>query len=355
MKTRLICNLRKSSMIIRKYFFIFFNLIFAVANADFNVSTISFDEGYSPLFGDSNLVRSPNARSVRLLLDRFTGSGFISSRMYKYGFFSANIKLPGDYTAGLCVAFYTSNQEVFEKNHDELDFEFLGNIPGKPWRFQTNLYGNGSTGHGREERYRLWFDPSKEFHRYSILWTHHKIIFFIDDVPIREVIRNDAMGSEYPSKPMSLYATIWDASNWATSGGKHKVNYKYAPFVSEYKDLVLEGCPVDPIQQIPMPSGCYEINARMLTADYATITRKQRAAMRQFRQRFMYYSYCYDSLRYSVPLPECVIDQNEKNRYRDTGRLKFGGSHQSRKRRSRRRSQTRAVSSIDDLSMSLLV
>ncbi|KAI9078009.1 hypothetical protein K1719_039934 [Acacia pycnantha] len=73
---------------------------------------------------------------------------------------SANIKLPSDYTAGVCVAFYTSNGDVFEKTHDELDFEFLGNIGGKPWRFQTNLYGNGSTHRGREERYRLWFDPS---------------------------------------------------------------------------------------------------------------------------------------------------------------------------------------------------
>ena len=70
----------------------------------------------------------------------------------------------------------TSNGDVFEKSHDELDFEFLGNLEGKPWRFQTNLYGNGSTNRGREERYRLWFDPSKEFHRYSILWTANKTV-----------------------------------------------------------------------------------------------------------------------------------------------------------------------------------
>lgn len=159
------------------------------------------------------------------------GSGFISSRHYQHGFFSARIKLPAEYTAGICVAFYvsyflflfciindiirkrfnnfnlqipksrfhllftqkakiienkkflisfsykqTSNADVFEKSHDELDFEFLGNVEGKPWRFQTNLYGNGSTSRGREERYRLWFDPTKEFHRYSILWTANAIV-----------------------------------------------------------------------------------------------------------------------------------------------------------------------------------
>nr|ABM91070.1 xyloglucan endotransglycosylase/hydrolase precursor XTH-3 [Populus tremula x Populus tremuloides] len=327
------------------YLLLFFYFFSCTAKAAFNLSTISFDEGYSPLFGDGNLVRSPDGRSARLLLDRFTGAGFISSRMYKYGFFSANIKLPGYYTAGLCVAFYTSNGDVFKKTHDELDIEFLGNTKGEPWRFQTNLYGNGSTSHGREERYRLWFDPSKEFHRYSILWTAKTIIFYIDDVPIREVIRNEEMGSEFPSKPMSLYATIWDASNWATSGGKYKVNYKYAPFVSEFKDLALEGCPSDPIEEFPS-FDCHESDiARLENADYATITRRQRSAMRRFRQRYMYYSYCYDALRYPVPLPECVIIPSEKERFRDTGRLKFGGSHQGGKRRSRRRGRGRVQAS----------
>ncbi|KGN60351.1 probable xyloglucan endotransglucosylase/hydrolase protein 30 [Cucumis sativus] len=319
-----------------------------VANASFNVSTIRFDEGYSPLFGDGNLVRSPDGKSVRLLLDRFTGSGFISSKMYNHGFFSARIKLPSDYTAGIVVAFYTSNGDVFEKSHDELDFEFLGNIEGKPWRFQTNLYGNGSTNRGREERYRLWFDPTKEFHRYSILWTANIIIFYIDEVPIREVVRNEAMGGDFPSKPMSLYATIWDASNWATSGGKYKVNYKYAPFVSEFKDLVLEGCPSDPIQEVLEPFDCSATITRLNAQDFTTITPERRAAMRNFRQHYMYYSYCYDTLRYSVPPPECVIIPSEKQRFKDSGRLKFGGSH---RRRSRRRNRNPSVSLSNQSSM----
>ncbi|PIA58727.1 hypothetical protein AQUCO_00500577v1 [Aquilegia coerulea] len=300
--------------------------------ASFNVTTLSFDEGYSPLFGDGNLIRSSDGKSVRLLLDRFTGSGFISSDLYQHGFFSAKIKLPSDYTAGVVVAFYMSNGDIFEKTHDELDFEFLGNIRGKKWRVQTNVYGNGSVSRGREERYNLWFDPSREFHRYSILWTNKNIIFYIDDVPIREVVRSEEMGGDFPSKPMSLYATIWDASNWATSGGKYKVNYKYAPFVSEYSDLVLQGCAVDPIQQVSA-AGCSEKDAEVESADYAVITPRRRTAMKNFRSRYMYYSYCYDSLRYSVPPPECVSVPEEKHRFKETGRLKFGGHP----RRSRRR------------------
>lgn len=154
------------------------------------------------------------------------------------------------------------------------------------------------------------------------------------------------MGGDYPSKPMSLYATIWDASNWATSGGRYKVNYKYAPFVAEFKDLVLEGCPKDPIQQVSRAGVCVEKDAYLDSQDYAIMTPERRLAMRKFRQRFMYYSYCYDTLRYPVPPPECVIIPSERRRFKDTGRLKFGGSH---RRQSRRQSRipTTTLSTID--------
>ncbi|RWR84379.1 putative xyloglucan endotransglucosylase/hydrolase protein 30 [Cinnamomum micranthum f. kanehirae] len=312
----------------------------------FNGSTLSFDDAYSPLFGDENgnIVRSSDGKTVRLLLDSHTGSGFISSSPYSYGFFGASIKLPSYYTAGIVVAFYTSNGDIFEKTHDELDFEFLGNIDGKPWRVQTNLYGNGSTSRGREERYQMWFDPSKEFHRYSILWTPNNIIFSIDDVPIREVVHNDAMGRDYPSKPMSIYATIWDASSWATAGGRYKVNYKYAPFVSEYTDLVLQGCAVDPIQQV-LSANCSGKEADMSNADHAVITPERRVAMQKFRERYMTYSYCYDLRRYPVPPPECVIVPSEQKLFKDTGRkLRFRSHHQ---RQSKRRSEL-PVAKISD-------
>ncbi|KAH0926338.1 hypothetical protein HID58_018594 [Brassica napus] len=300
-----------------------YNLIFSIiilvflclglrSSAFTNLNTLSFEESLSPLFGDANLVRSPDDLSVRLLLDKYTGSGFISSNMYQHGFYSSMIKLPADYTAGVVVAFYTSNGDVFQKTHDELDIEFLGNIKGKPWRFQTNLYGNGSTPRGREERYRLWFDPSKEFHL----------------------------------KPMALYATIWDASDWATSGGKYKANYKFAPFVAEFKSFSLDGCSVDPIQEVPVD--CADSVEFLESQDYSAINSHQRAAMRRFRQRFMYYSYCYDTVRYPEPPPECVIVPAEKDRFRDTGRLKFGGTEARERRRNRRQQRPEIESDPDE-------
>ncbi|AQK54448.1 putative xyloglucan endotransglucosylase/hydrolase protein 30 [Zea mays] len=83
-------------------------LLSLVAASALDVPTVAFDERFSPLFGDGNLVRSPDDRSVRLLLDRRSGSGFVSSDYYLHGFFSASIKLPRGYTAGVVVAFYVS-------------------------------------------------------------------------------------------------------------------------------------------------------------------------------------------------------------------------------------------------------
>ncbi|MCI90571.1 putative xyloglucan endotransglucosylase/hydrolase protein 28-like, partial [Trifolium medium] len=37
------------------------------------------------------------------------------------------------------------------------------------------------------------------------------------------------MGGDFPLKPMTLCAmTVWDASDWATNGGKYRVNYQYS-------------------------------------------------------------------------------------------------------------------------------
>lgn len=69
-----------------------------------------------------------------------------------------------------------SNSDVFPNNHDEIDFELLGHEKIKEWVLQTNIYGNGSVQTGREEKFYLWFDPSQEFHQYSILWNSHHIV-----------------------------------------------------------------------------------------------------------------------------------------------------------------------------------
>jgi xyloglucan:xyloglucosyl transferase len=246
-----------------------------------------------------------------------------------------------------------SNGDVYEKTHDELDFEFLGSRWGGQWRVQTNVYGNGSTSHGREERYLLPFDPTLEAHRYSVLWapTHIMYVralllmvpigsgragrtlmircscsFYIDDTPIREVIRHPDMGGDFPAKPMAVYATIWDGSAWATEGGKYKVNYKYAPFASEFSDLAVVGPRADPVLRVPrrgVAGADQEDLLELMTADYAVMTPQKRAAMRAFRARQMTYTVCYDAVRYaSGPFPECDNSDEERESFSAWGESK---------------------------------
>lgn len=146
-------------------------------------------------------------------------------------------------------------------------------------------------------------------------------------------MRNDAMGADFPSKPMGLYATIWDASDWATSGGKYKVNYKYAPFVAEFTDLALHGCAADLLEEVVTSECVAREDGQLTSDDYASITPKQRNDMKRFRAKYMYYSYCYDKLRYPMPPSECDVDPMMRQRFKDSGRPKFDEKHHRRSKK----------------------
>jgi beta-glucanase (GH16 family) len=55
-----------------------------------------------------------------------------------------------------------------------MDFEFLGNKAGEPYILQTNVFAKGKG--SREQRINLWFDPTADFHTYSLLWNKNIIV-----------------------------------------------------------------------------------------------------------------------------------------------------------------------------------
>lgn len=128
----------------------------------------------------------------------------------------------------------------------------------------------------------------------------------MDNIPVRELPHSGAFSSAYPSKPMSLYATIWDGSQWATHGGKYPVNYNYAPFVVSFAEMELVGCVSDPRQP---PSTCSRKTPSSTDPvggqDFAALSEQQRSAMEWARSKLMFYSYCKDTSRFKVLPPEC--------------------------------------------------
>ncbi|KAJ7953637.1 Xyloglucan endotransglucosylase/hydrolase [Quillaja saponaria] len=267
---------------------------------------VPIDHVYSKYYGGSNVQLISNGSMATLVLDKSSGAGLVSQNKYYYGFFSAAIKLPSGLSSGVVVAFYLSNADTYPHNHDEIDIELLGHDKRNDWVLQTNVYANGSVSTGREEKFYLWFDPTVQHHHYSILWNNYHTVFLVDNIPVREFTHNSAYPYVYPSKPMSVYATIWDASEWATHGGKYPVNYKYAPFVASFAQMEVNGCISNPT--VPA-SSCSKVNPSSLDPvngqDFAKLSQQQVTAMDWARRKLMFYSYCNDKPRFKVLPPEC--------------------------------------------------
>ncbi|RLN19466.1 putative xyloglucan endotransglucosylase/hydrolase protein 32 [Panicum miliaceum] len=160
---------------------------------------------------------------------------FLQPRDYIDCNLDASIEVQPGYTAGVNTAFYLSNNELYPGNHDEIDMELLGTVPGEPYTLQTNVYvrgtGDGARLVGREMRFHLWFDPAADFHHYAILWNPDEIVFLVDDVPIRRYERKTTT-TTFPDREMWAYGSIWDASDWATDGGRYRADYRYQPLVA---------------------------------------------------------------------------------------------------------------------------
>ncbi|KAF3327442.1 putative xyloglucan endotransglucosylase/hydrolase protein 12 [Carex littledalei] len=180
--------------------------------------------------------------------------------------------------------------------HDEIDFEFLGNLSGDPYTVHTNVYAQGKG--DREMQFKLWFDPTKDFHIYSVLWNPSNIVFYVDGTPLREFKNKESIGVSFPkNQQMRVYASVWDAEDWATRGGQVKTDWSQAPFTASYSDFSANGCTSSDT------NACSKANSTWMFQQVDSMGQQR---MMWAQKNYMIYNYCTDVRRFPQGLPpEC--------------------------------------------------
>nr|BAE06063.1 xyloglucan endotransglucosylase/hydrolase [Sagittaria pygmaea] len=267
-------------------------------------SPSSFNNDFDITWGDGRGKILNNGQLLSLSLDKTSGSGFQSKNQYLFGNIDMQLKLVPGNSAGTVTAYYLSSQGP---THDEIDFEFLGNVSGQPYTLHTNVFSQGKG--NREQQFRLWFDPTKDFHTYSILWNPSHIVFYVDGTPIRDFRNNEARGVPFPkAQPMRIYSSLWNADDWATQGGRIKTDWTQAPFTASYRGFKADACAVG---STGSSSKCAALqttagNTNWWIRQELDATGQER--MRWVQRNHMIYNYCTDVNRFPQGLPtECSV------------------------------------------------
>jgi len=125
--------------------------------------------------------------------------------------------------------------------------------------------------------------------------------FMVDSIPIRIFKNNQNLGVPYlNSQPMAVYSSLWDGSQWATDGGRIKIDWQYAPFIATYQGFNINGCLVQNNNIASCSSSQW--------AQAPAVTWHQTNQLKWVRGRYLIYNYCTDKVRYPTAPPECATN-----------------------------------------------
>lgn len=163
-----------------------------------------------------------------------------------HGLYTAKIRTPAGNASGLVSSFYLStgqegnDPEEQQQQQDEINFEFLG---FDTRLVQTNVHVKGIG--NREVVHNLGFNASAMFHEYSIFWSSESIEWYVDGTcvrimsPKKKLVEEEKFDPEWPTRPMYLYASVWNAESIA--GGRWAGPYVGCdePYACAYKDVFI--------------------------------------------------------------------------------------------------------------------
>ncbi|PON55957.1 Xyloglucan endotransglucosylase/hydrolase [Parasponia andersonii] len=275
-------------------------LVFCIA---VRVSAGDLNRDFQITWGDGRAKIVNNGELLTLSLDKASGSGFQSKNEYLFGQIDMQLKLVPGNSAGTVTAYYLSSKG---STWDEIDFEFLGNLSGDPYILHTNVFSQGKG--NREQQFYLWFDPTADFHTYSILWNPRHIVFSVDGTPIRKFKNLESKGVPYPkNQPMRIYSSLWNADDWATRGGLVKTDWSKAPFTASYRNFKANACVWSSGK-----SSCGSNSPSSASNSNSWLNQELDSAgeekLKWVQKNYLIYNYCSDSKRFPQGFPpECNV------------------------------------------------
>ena len=144
----------------------------------------NFYQDFDVTWGGARAKILNNGELLTLSLYKTSGSGFQSKNEYLFGKIDMQLKVVLGNSAGTVTAHYLSSQGP---THNEIEWSISSSLGtsvethtlSTPMCFTQ---GKGNT----EQQFNWWFDPTKDFHTYSILWNPRHVIFSVDRIPIRD-------------------------------------------------------------------------------------------------------------------------------------------------------------------------
>uniref|UniRef100_A0A0A9BGU8 Xyloglucan endotransglucosylase/hydrolase n=1 Tax=Arundo donax TaxID=35708 RepID=A0A0A9BGU8_ARUDO len=255
------------------------------------------------MWGNKKVVTdSTGQQAIAMTLDRYTTSAFRSKSTYRFCRIDMEIKLVPGNSAGTVTTFYMITEGPWQ-NHDEIDLEFLGNSTGQPYTLHTNMYARGKG--GREKQYRLWFDPTQDYHTYTIIWNRDWTLILVDNKMLRQTKNKLMYGVPYPFyQPMRVYASLWNADDWATQGGRVKTDWSQAPFTAYFRNYRAISCTSGQSSSL-----CGEGSTSASGWLNQELDEKRKQQLKEVNSKYKIYDYCTDTKRFKNGFPtECVAE-----------------------------------------------
>jgi len=201
--------------------------------------TVDFTAGASDLFNEeagTSLTYDP-VMGAQFIMSQEGQAPTIASKDYVF-FGTISVYLRAANGTGIVSSFILESDDL-----DEIDWEWLG---GDTTQVESNYFGKGNTTTFDRAIYHPVTTPQDEFHKYTVVWSNQSIVWQIDDVTVRTLNYEDAVGGKnFPQTPCIIKMGNWDGGaageapgtiSWA--GGLTPWNT--APFIMYVANVTIE-------------------------------------------------------------------------------------------------------------------